>query len=469
MKRFNRLQWKLTISYMLTSVVVLCLLELLVMLIGLVVSNTQGQARLESHAQNLAQMVGSTLSVDKIGQQRLQAIWKMSHDSDATFQGYLAAIDGHGRVSVAAGDVAPAAGSPLLPQLPASVQQILATDPASPLPEGQRAHTIFVQDNVYVVTPLLEGEKSRGALVVRIYVGSRALWMDLFLFFGVRAVVFFIGAGMVGLAFGIVTARGLVRRLQTIVSAVDGWSQGDFSLFVQDASRDELGQLARRLNQMAQQLQQLLRTRQDLATVEERQRLARDLHDSVKQQVFAVSLHVSTTRALMERNPTAAQTQLAKAENLIRQAQRELTTLIRELRPVGLEGKNLAEAVRQYTRIWQEQTGIPLELEMANDASVPLVIENALFRIIQEGLSNVERHSEATAVRIQLTCTDRIKLAITDNGRGFDGQRKDYRGVGLSSMRERIQALNGQIEIQSEPGKGTTITVSCEQPGEEIV
>jgi signal transduction histidine kinase len=119
---------------------------------------------------------------------------------------------------------------------------------------------------------------------------------------------------------------------------------------------------------MAQQLQQMVRMRQDVATLQERNRLARDLHDSVKQQVFAVSLQISTARALLERHEQAARTYLLKAESLIHQAQRELTTLITTLRPVELECRSLAEALQSYVHAFQEQTGISVALEAEGKA-----------------------------------------------------------------------------------------------------
>lgn len=470
LKRFQRLQWKLTISYLRTSVIVLCLLELLVSLISLAISTAQAQTQLESRAQILAHAVSPAIPVPGTArQQQFQALWELLQANSSTFQGYLAAVDAHGRVVVAAGDDAPATGYDLQAALPVSVQRdiqsVLAYHPTPVSAQDSTPHTSSTEDSMYVVVPLVNGETTQGALVIqRQYM--RLTWeigLSLLLFFGASAIIFFIGAGAVGLAFGVVTARSLVRRLQSIVTAVNGWSQGDFSLFVRDSSRDELGQLARRLNQMARQLQQLLRTRQDLATLEERNRLARDLHDSVKQQVFAVSLHISTTRALLGRDEQAAQTHLGKAEGLIRQAQRELTTLIRELRPVALEGKSLADALRDYARSWQEQTGIPVDLEIQEETPIAPELESAFFRIAQEGLANVARHSQAQAVKIRLTYGETLTLSISDNGHGFDVQGRIFKGFGLSSMRERVQALGGHIDIQSAKDKGTTLTVWCEQ------
>ncbi|MBE3558311.1 MAG: sensor histidine kinase [Ktedonobacteraceae bacterium] len=449
-------------SYLITSVTVLCLLEILSILIVYAVATSGIKTTLENRTQTIARIASPAFLTPEASRQQFQAVWDLMQQYDPAFQGYLAVVDTHEQVVVAAGSQgsqAPATGYAIWSGLPASVRHSLQETLSTPQRSIQR--TLFEQDSVYVVAPLPKQETIRGALIVKGQYMRSPTVLSALLFFGVSAVVFFFGAGVVGLAFGVVTARGLVRRLQRIVSAVNGWSRGDFSIFVSDSSSDELGQLVRRLNQMARQLQQLLRTRLDLAILEERQRLARDLHDSIKQQVFAVSLHVSTTKALLGRNEQAAQTQLNKAEELIQQAQRELTTLIRELRPVALEGKSLAEALQEYVRLWQEQTGIAVELKVEGEAEVPLALENAFFRITQEGLANVARHSQASAVKLRLTYADIVTLSISDNGRGFDAESGDHQGFGLLSMRERVQALGGHLSIQSERGKGTTITARC--------
>src|SRR5205807_4599506 len=129
------------------------------------------------------------------------------------------------------------------------------------------------------------------------------------------------------------------RRLKNLTAAASRWSRGDFSTPAEDTSEDELGQVTQQLNLMAEQVQNLLQARQKLATLEERNRLARDLHDSVKQQVFAVAMQIGATRLLIQRDTAAAEVRLNEAQKLVRQAQQELTSLIRELRPVALEGK----------------------------------------------------------------------------------------------------------------------------------
>lgn len=282
-----------------------------------------------------------------------------------------------------------------------------------------------------------------------------------------------VATGLIGALFGFLTARGLTRRIGQITAAADAWSQGDFSVVARDDSGDELGHLSRRLNRMAEQLQNLLETRQELAAVEERNRLARDLHDSVKQQVFATAMQIGAAQTLLDQDVTAARASLVEAEKLAGQAQQELTGLIQELRPAALAGKGLAEALRDFVADWSRRTNIAADVRIQGAQPLPLPLEQALLRVAQEALANVARHSMADTAVLHLTLTlDDVTLTVQDNGRGFDPA--DGRGgVGLLSMQERMAALNGRLDIYSRPGQGTIIIaftpIHTSQPEKEFM
>ena len=266
-----------------------------------------------------------------------------------------------------------------------------------------------------------------------------------------------LAAGLIGAVFGFLTARNLTRRISAVSQAADSWSRGDFTAVAHDPSQDELGQLSRRLNRMAEQLQNLLHTRQELAAVEERNRLARDLHDAVKQQIFAAAMQIGAAKALLPDNPEAAANQLQEAETLSRQAQRELTALIQELRPAALGDQGLAAALRAYAADWSRQNGVPVEFKTQGERPLPLSTEQALFRVAQEALANVARHSQANQVEMRLDWEkSAVSLTISDNGRGFDSQAQSN-GYGLQGMRERLDALGGSLTVSSQPGHGATI------------
>src|SRR5258705_3404515 len=134
---------------------------------------------------------------------------------------------------------------------------------------------------------------------------------------------------------------------------------------------------------MAEQIQTLLAAREELAVVDERTRLARDLQDSVRQQVFGASMQVPAARALMRSDPATAEARLDDVERLVAEAQRELTGLIRELRPVALADKGLVPALRPYCTDWARGTGIAAEGRALGERPAPLEIEQALVRVAQ--------------------------------------------------------------------------------------
>ncbi|CAN5598110.1 hypothetical protein BH24ACT22_BH24ACT22_11870 [soil metagenome] len=269
-------------------------------------------------------------------------------------------------------------------------------------------------------------------------------------------------AAFLGLVFGFLTAWGLTRRIGRLAGAARSWSRGDFSITTKDRSKDELGQLSRELNGMAAELDTLLQTRGELATLEARNRFARDLHDSVKQQVFATSLQIAAARAYIAKDTDAAEAHLSQADELVRAAQKELNVLIAEMRPAALEGKGLAVALREYVERWSGGAEIPADFHVQGERETSLEIEQALFRVAQEALANVARHSGATHAEIDLNyTTDTLTLRVVDDGKGFDTLHAPGAGFGLQSMRERLTKLEGSLDIESAPGKGTRVTCTC--------
>jgi NarL family two-component system sensor histidine kinase LiaS len=261
-----------------------------------------------------------------------------------------------------------------------------------------------------------------------------------------------------GALFGLVMSRGLTRRLSALSRAADAWSQGDFRPFPVDRSNDEIGVLGRRLQSMAERIQNLLQSQQELAVLEERHRLARDLHDTVKQQSFATLMQVRAARNLIDTNAEAASEHLTTAEGLLKSSQQELGLLISELRPAALEGQGLAGALRAYLNSWAEHTRIPAEIQVTSERRLPLAVEQTLYRVAQEALANVARHSRASAVLAQLAYSDRdVRLTILDNGVGFlPGENNS--GFGLKSMRERVEEYGGKMDIASQSNQGTRVT-----------
>jgi signal transduction histidine kinase len=260
-----------------------------------------------------------------------------------------------------------------------------------------------------------------------------------------------------GLASSIFLAAWVTRRLSRIARAATAWSRGDFSDRIDDRSSDEIGGLSAMLNGMALDLKSLLRSRAQLATLAERQRLARDLHDTVKQKAFALNLQLATVRRML--GAEGGGERLEGAQRLTRQIQEELGQILDELRPKDSE-LPFAERIRMRANDWSHTSSATVGFAIEEIRTLAPATEDSLLRVVDEALSNVLRHSGATHVDLALRReAERVNLVITDNGKGAAADHGN--GMGLRNMRERIEMLpGGRFEFSSEQGRGTRITAS---------
>ncbi|GCE04631.1 HAMP domain-containing sensor histidine kinase [Dictyobacter aurantiacus] len=463
----QRLQWKLTLSSLLTTVVTVCLIEVITVIVILIYFFAFPNRIWLNNVQSLATQAvpffvnghPDHAELAKWLQITSNGATELSSHSRASF---LAVVDQQGNVLIArGGDEQPQLHSVLSQDEQRQLQRLL---------QGKNAgQGLAFQDGSHIsvlMAPIVDGQRVEGAIILRSDQLTNAVFSanlnNLLPLIVLNVIVITVLAALTGAVAGFLTARSFTRRFKRLSLAANQWSQGDFLVRAVDPSEDELGQLTRQLNTMAEQLQQFLRTRQQLAMLEERNRLARDLHDSVKQQVFVVAMQVGAIRLLMGKDVAAARQRLDDMEQLVREVQKELSALIRELRPVALEGRSLAQALQTYIKQWQEQTWIAASVEVEGTCVISPALEEALFRVCQEALSNVARHSNATQVQVQLRCSEEVVvLRISDNGRGFHMERREKHGVGLLSMQERIRELGGQIRIESASGKGTQIYIEC--------
>ncbi len=241
------------------------------------------------------------------------------------------------------------------------------------------------------------------------------------------------------------------------------WSQGNLSIHSMDPMGDELGQLSSVLNHMAVQLNDLLEERQEISAIEERNRLARELHDSVKQQAFAASAQLAAAHASCKEKPDEAVTYIIEAENLVNEVRHELADLIQELHPYPEERKGLRHAITEYARDCSNQSSIQIDVNINGDCEMNFETEQTLFRIVQGAVSNVVRHSHADCATIELSLhADQIQLAVSDDGIGFNPEKYFY-GMGLRSIQERVEQIGGILQINSAPGTGTQILVDCQR------
>lgn len=262
---------------------------------------------------------------------------------------------------------------------------------------------------------------------------------------------------VLGGGFGFLASRFVTRRLNLLVTTTERWGVGDFSQPVHDgATEDEIAALARHLNQLRTQIQDLLVMREQLAVLAEQGRFARELHDSVKQQVFTLRMNLATIDVLLSQHSDDAQPNLHKTISLAQNIQDELTLMISMFRDQSLPSAPLAARLRQLMADWSQQTGICVTLDADTTRDPDLRVAHAVYRLVQEALANVYRHSGADRVSVWLAeKAQTLQLRITDNGAGFDPAQVTP-GVGLVSMRERVEALGGALTVHSDT-TGTTL------------
>jgi len=256
------------------------------------------------------------------------------------------------------------------------------------------------------------------------------------------------------------------RRIRELINAVHYWDKRDFSATVQDSRKDDLGLLTRNLGEMAKELQKWVDAQQETASVKERNILARELHDTVKQQIFALAFQISIARKIHQSKEDQLSLHLLEAKKILSDIQEELTNLIVPLRQGALENQDLADALAAYLSRWSHQYGIFVKFTteiqgQEKNYFLSSNVKGTFFRIAQEALSNVGRHSKASSVSVTLTIGWLyIILKIADNGQGFSYAKQKESGVGLSSMRERMKNIDGDLYINSQPLSGTEVVAT---------
>jgi signal transduction histidine kinase len=220
----------------------------------------------------------------------------------------------------------------------------------------------------------------------------------------------------------------------------------------------------------------LYRQAQALAAMEERQRLARDLHDAVSQTLFSASLAADVLPRLWERDPVEGRRCLAEVHKLSRGALAEMRTLLLELRPATLVETELGELLGQLAEAITNRAGVPVAVTVEGHCSLPSEVQVAVYRVAQETLNNVAKHAEASQVTVGLRCVSardeegqaqRLELRISDDGRGFDPNYARPDCLGLGIMRERAEAIGAEFKIESQVGHGTQVVIVWPKPGVE--
>ena len=205
---------------------------------------------------------------------------------------------------------------------------------------------------------------------------------------------------------------------------------------------------------------ELYRHAQELAVLEERQRLARNLHDAVNQSLFSAGLIAEVLPRLWDRDQDEARRSLEDLRKLTRSAMAEMRALLAELRPSTLIDAELGELLGLLGNAFSGRTNIPATVVLQGQGVLPAEVQVAIYRLCQEALNNVAKHAEASSVEIVLKQDESsIELNIRDNGKGFDPEQIASGHYGLDMMRERAETANVQLSVVSQPGKGTELII----------
>ncbi|MCI0398654.1 MAG: PAS domain-containing sensor histidine kinase [Chloroflexi bacterium] len=213
---------------------------------------------------------------------------------------------------------------------------------------------------------------------------------------------------------------------------------------------------------------QLYEQAQTLATLQERQRLAQNLHDAVNQSLFSAGLIAEVLPRLWEQNPAEGRRSLEDLRRLTRGALAEMRGLLAELRPQVLIDSELGDLLRQLGNAFTGRTNIPVAVTVVGAGALPADVQVAFYRLCQEAFNNIAKHARASQVAIQLEYdAGAVELHIRDDGRGFDPEQIPSGHYGLSMMRERAEAVGARLIVTSRPAHGTEIAIHWTATGEQ--
>ena len=266
----------------------------------------------------------------------------------------------------------------------------------------------------------------------------------------------------VGVLFGLLASRRLVRRVRRLERATLAVADGDYTVTLPVSGRDEVGRLEANFTTMTRQLGSALAAERQRATGDaraaERARIAREVHDAISQHLFGLRMIAAGMRRADPGN------QQARAiERISEEALRDMQALLIELRPASLDGAGLAPALQEICAAYHDRLGVTVDASL-DDVTVPAPVEHALLRITQEACTNAVRHGNARRLAVSMTRQDgHVELAVRDTGTGFD-PAAPHAGSGLAHIRDRVAELGGTVDIDSAPGRGAALTVRVPVP-----
>lgn len=277
-------------------------------------------------------------------------------------------------------------------------------------------------------------------------------------------------------------AQRMQRRIDSLHLGIKQAISGNLAVRIPEEGARSFTPIYREFNEMAAMLERRMQLLQrmgeeqvmreaasnEAAVLEERKRLARDLHDTVSQHLFAIHMSASSLPKLLELNRERAEEVMEQLIQMSSLAQKQMRGLIAQLRPLELEGRSLREALDRWFPDYCRQNGLQGELHWRITGELSDAKEHQLFLIIQEAMANIVKHASAKRVTLSATETERqYAVTLQDDGAGFRADQVKAGSYGLSTMRERAQKLGGDTEIISKAGAGTRIRVTIPKFSDE--
>src|SRR5258706_769154 len=238
--------------------------------------------------------------------------------------------------------------------------------------------------------------------------------------------------------------------------------ESSYSFIAHDGTRMAMLSIVRNITDRKRLEELNYKQTQELAILRERQRLARELHDSVSQLLFGIGLSAQMAReALDETETVQALDAISRIDQYIKAAKAETRLLLYELRPELLEAEGLVSALSKHVAFLSVAHRLQVNGSLDEEPEVPFQVKQTLYRIALEALHNVVKHADASVITLRLACErEALVLEVRDNGKGFDTTRSFAGRLGLLSIQERVAAINGTLSIESGPGRGAILVVS---------
>ncbi|GAA0448019.1 MAG: sensor histidine kinase [Bacillota bacterium] len=311
------------------------------------------------------------------------------------------------------------------------------------------------------------------SILLSIYVLFHPNWLSaasIFLFISL-----YIGLALIISVYAGFKSGGDVKdRFDYLSVQITQFANGNYTTKVYFNEGDEITRIGNEMNELGEKLQNQVRSLQRMAdeksefaksahkaaVIEERQRIARDLHDAVSQQLFALTMLSEAAIKQFDKHPEKAKTQMIEVSKAALQSQAEMRALLLHLRPVYLSGESLSDGISKLINELQQKSNIEFHISIPNQLSVSSTIEEQVFRIVQESLSNILRHANATEVRIDIAKrSNELFMHVRDNGKGFDVLHERKTSYGLKTMKERSEELGGTFSVRSNLQEGTYIDI----------